>query len=550
MSRDPVEKTSVPLLLALPVFFLCLGANAIWDANEAFYVETPRQMVLSGDYINPSFNDQPRFNKPVLSYWIVALLYQAFGVSVAVERVGIALGAMGILAATFLIGRALRSTATGVLAALIVAIAPRVVMFARRIFIDVWITCFMAAALACFVMAERHPGRRRAWLAAMYVAIGLGVMTKGPIALLIPALAGGVWLLVERRLGDLRRLMLLPGLLIVLAIVLPREIVVYADHGLSRITDFWITENFGRYTSDMVPGDRGVLFYLPVLFGDLFPWAPLLLVPIVTAWRRSGGEPDDHAAIRRLLWLWIVVTVGFFTFSQSKQDLYIFPVAPAAAVLIADTLARTRFGATHAVVRVIIAVVAALCGVAAVVFWRLFRSGYYELGDASTVAIVLGGASAATLLFLWRRQHAAAFMTLTAGFILFNYLFVCRLLPDAERLKPIPPIAAAFNAQASPGATLHAFNMMLPSLVYYADRPVLEDIPSADYAAALLHGREEVWIVTGGPEWNDIRAQAPEPVSCVAERRHLFAFDARLADLIAGRPPPDVLLVTNKCSGR
>ena len=73
------------LLLALPVFFLFLGANAIWDANEAFYVETPRQMVQSGDYVNPSFNGLPRFNKPVLSYWIVAGLYKLFGISVEVE---------------------------------------------------------------------------------------------------------------------------------------------------------------------------------------------------------------------------------------------------------------------------------------------------------------------------------------------------------------------------------------------------------------------------------------------------------------------------------
>ena len=66
-----------------------------------------------------------------------------------------------ILCAAFLIGRALRSTATGVLAALIVATAPRIVFFSRRIFIDVYITVFMSLALAFFVLAERHPSTRR-----------------------------------------------------------------------------------------------------------------------------------------------------------------------------------------------------------------------------------------------------------------------------------------------------------------------------------------------------------------------------------------------------
>src|SRR2546426_10229250 len=73
---------AILLLLALPVFFIFLGANSIWDANEAFYVETPRQMVHTGDYITPTFNGQKRLNKPVLSYWIVAGLYRTFGESV------------------------------------------------------------------------------------------------------------------------------------------------------------------------------------------------------------------------------------------------------------------------------------------------------------------------------------------------------------------------------------------------------------------------------------------------------------------------------------
>src|SRR5262245_45212985 len=164
------------LVAALPVFFLSLGANSIWDANEAFYVETPRQMVVSGDYITPVFNDAPRVNKPVLSYWIVAGLYKAFGISVGVERLGIAIGAVGIILAAFLIGRAMRSRVTGLLAALVVATAPRMVTFSRRIFIDIYITLFMALALACFVLAERHPDQRRRWLLLMYAAIGLGVL--------------------------------------------------------------------------------------------------------------------------------------------------------------------------------------------------------------------------------------------------------------------------------------------------------------------------------------------------------------------------------------
>src|SRR5262245_37949913 len=112
-------------LAAVPILFVGLGANSIWDANEAFYVETPRQMIRTGDYISPSFGGEPRFNKPVLSYWLVAGAYKALGESVSTERAVIAVAALGILLAAFVIGRSLGNDTIGVMAALILITAPR-----------------------------------------------------------------------------------------------------------------------------------------------------------------------------------------------------------------------------------------------------------------------------------------------------------------------------------------------------------------------------------------------------------------------------------------
>src|SRR5512134_1540776 len=91
----------VLLVLAAAPYFIGLGDSSIWDANEAFYVETPREMIESGDYISPTFNYEPRLNKPVLSYWIVAAFYKLFGISVAVERVPIAAGGLVLILTAF-----------------------------------------------------------------------------------------------------------------------------------------------------------------------------------------------------------------------------------------------------------------------------------------------------------------------------------------------------------------------------------------------------------------------------------------------------------------
>ena len=59
------------LCLAALAYLIDLGGSSIWDANEAYYVETPREMIERGDWVNPTFNYEPRFNKPVLAYWVV-----------------------------------------------------------------------------------------------------------------------------------------------------------------------------------------------------------------------------------------------------------------------------------------------------------------------------------------------------------------------------------------------------------------------------------------------------------------------------------------------
>jgi len=194
--RDRRFLQAILLAAALLPYFVHLGATSIIDANEAFYTQTPIEMMASGDYISPTFNDEPRLNKPPLSYWVVAASYRVFGVSLFAARLPIALGAVVIVLTAFLLGRLAVSSGAGFAAAVTLAASPRVLLFSRRIIIDIYTTMFVGLALLCFAKAETAaaPARRRAWLLAMYAAVGLGVLTKGPVAIAIPALVFGGYL--------------------------------------------------------------------------------------------------------------------------------------------------------------------------------------------------------------------------------------------------------------------------------------------------------------------------------------------------------------------
>ena len=553
---------SVMLAAALCPYFVGLGDSSIWDANEAFYVETPREMLESGDYVSPTFNYEPRFNKPVLSYWIVAGFYRVFGISPGVQRVPIALGAMVLIATAFFLASVLYSAVdtasrtngrieAALWAALGLAITPRLLMFSRRIFIDIYITVFMGLTLLFFALAERYPARRRLFLVLMYASVGLGVLTKGPVAAVVPGLVFAVYLLVRRELRRVSEMMIPLGLLIVLAAVVPWYVVLYVRHGWTHIGSFLLGENVARFTDGYgVDSVRGPLFYLPVLFSDSFPWSAFLIAAAIGSWRsrRSTAEDDRIVRLRLLLWLWIAVIVVFFSFSQAKQDLYIFPIIPAVAALAGAAIARGLAQEPRAAraIRITTAVVGMVVAVAAAGVVYLFRAGGsgYALDGALTTGVVgiVGGAAVTALVLAVRTRDALVALALT--FIVLNWVFVLRVLPSFEAYKPSPGFARTLAPRLGADAVVATYDEALPSLVFYLRRHV-EQLFEAERLVALMRAERPAFAVLSRDNYAAL-AETLGAHTCEIERRPTF--DVKLKNVLAGEPMPELVLITNQCN--
>ena len=526
------------------MYFVDLGGTSIWDANEAFYVETPREMLEAHDLVNPSFNYLPRFNKPVLSYWIVAACYRLFGVSVGVQRLPIAIGAMVLIGCAYVLGwlgaGSERPRQAGLWAALGLAANPRLVMFARRIFIDVWIAAFLALTLTFFALSEREPQRRRLYLALMYVSIGLGTLTKGPVAIVLPGLAFALYLIANRELRRVRDMMIPAGILVVALIVLPWYVALYHQHGWTEIKSFLLTENIERYTAGAgVRQTRGLFFYVPVLFSDSFPLSVLLVAAAALWWR-------ERDRLQSLLWCWIVAIVGFFSLSAGKQDLYIFPVVPAVAALGGLALARIRGNPrVCAHVRVTLAVTGVLLAAAGAAVVYIFQAagGVYLLQGARTVGAIgiVGGVSVAALAFRHRPWKSAAL--LAAVVVAVDWVFVLRVLPDFERYKPVVPMSETLAKRLVPGDVVANYQVALPSMVYYLRRHVDEYFDEQPFVDEILSNRR-VYAILSQDDYDSLHDRLATR-TCVIERRPTF--DVRLRNILAREPPPQLLLITNDC---
>ena len=562
MRPDLTSRVVLSLLLVAAVcpYFVGLGDSSIWDANEAFYVETPREMLESGDYISPTFNYEPRLNKPILSYWIVAAFYSLFGVSVAVQRLPIAIGAVLLIVSAFFLARAAHPSAgsadsserveAGLWAAVGLAITPRLLMFSRRIFIDIYITMFMGLTLLFFALAERYPARRRLFLLLMYVTVGLGVLTKGPVAAVLPGIVFFAYLLARRELRRVGEMMIPAGVLIVCAIVVPWYAGLYARYGWTYITSFFLGENVARYTEGYgVDSVRGPLFYIPVLFSDSFPWSSFLFASAVADWRgRRSTVPDERVTrLRTLLWLWIVVIVAFFSFSAAKQDLYIFPVIPAVAALAGVVIARGLAQQPRAsrAIRITAATIGILVAVIAAGVVYLFRAGGtgYALDGALTAGIVgvAGGAGVTVLAFTYRLR--TALMGIVATFIVLDWIFVLRVLPSFEAYKPSPGFARTLEGRLTPGTIVATYGESLPSLVFYLRRHI-DQLFDEEELTKLLRSDRPAYAIMPGRAYASLAGSLDLP-TCVIERRPTF--DVKLKTVLTREPMPELVLITNRC---
>ncbi len=334
-----MHRITLPLLLlAALTFFAGLGRGAITDSDEAFYAESSREMVASGDWLTPHYNYEERFQKPVLYYWLTSATYLVTGATELGARLWAALAGIGLVLVTAACGRRWYDETTGLLAGAIVATNFGYFSIGRMALPDLPLTfCITLSIWAAFVStleSERSP-RKFVVLAAL--GLGLGFLMKGPVGLLIPAIVIVPVLMIERRSIGLNPADIVLGFVIMLAVALPWYVAMWLEHGNAYLQSFFVGDNFERFATDRFNDPRPWWFYLPVVAGGLLPWTPLALTWLGPITQFLRGRRGLHTIDLRLL-MWAALPLVFYTLSVGKQPRYILPVLPPLALLLASSI--------------------------------------------------------------------------------------------------------------------------------------------------------------------------------------------------------------------
>lgn len=338
---DPRTKTGrldlwLPWLLgasAIFILFYQLGGAALFEPDEGRNAEKAREILLLGDWLTPHENFHPVLDKPIAFYWLIALCYKLFGISEWAARLPSALAALGCVALVYCFAGVQWGKAQALWSGLILLTSLEFFILARVVIFDMPLTFCLTLALCAFYRASHSEdvNRRRMLCLLMYCALGAATLIKGLIGIVVPGMVIFCYLSLTKQWPIVRRLYLVPGALLFLAIVLPWYLEMGARHEGYLRYYFW-DEHFRRFASDEF--DRTQPWYYFILVGlvGFFPWT--LLWPL--AIRGSGARACDDKTL--FLLLWAGVPLLLFSASQSKLPHYILPIFPALAILTASRL--------------------------------------------------------------------------------------------------------------------------------------------------------------------------------------------------------------------
>ncbi len=324
---EPVRRSALLLLIVLPALLLYPTLSFhLFEPDESRYAEIGREMLQRCEWVVPYLQSQPYLDKPPLLYWLIEASYALFGVQIWAARLVPALAVHGCVLLIYFLGRRSIGERAAFWGALSLALAPGWVTMGRLLLMDSLLTLLTTLALLSAFEAVRGERLRWGWWLLAAVACGLGVLTKGPVALVLslPPLWLQRWLTGSGcRVG---RIAMLGFLLAVLAVTLPW----YAAMTQRMPTfarDFIWEHNIRRFLAPFAH-EHGMWFYIPVLLGGLLP-GTLLLVPFL----RFLFSSDSACAQRRTVELSFLLLSGgwclvFFTVSQCKLPTYIMPAFP------------------------------------------------------------------------------------------------------------------------------------------------------------------------------------------------------------------------------
>ena len=499
--KRPILPVIIFLALSWYLFFFRLDAMGLTDPDETFYAQTAKEMLSKNEWLVPHIFGKPQFEKPVFFYWLVEISFKAFGVNETAARLPSAVFGMIGIAATYFLGSLLFNKRTGLLGAIMLATSVEYIILSRACVTDMTLFSLMLLGALFFFYGHLKDRLYAYLLSAAFFA--LAVLTKGPIAVMLPGLALILYFVFIRDWKSFTKIPFLRMTAVFIAVAAPWYLAMYKVHGNVFIDAFFGFQNIIRFTQSEHKIGSQVWYNIPILLGGFFPWSVFLPFGLWSAIKKvtSGQSPvtGDQRKGHVFALTWFFSIFLFFTVSSTKLPTYIFPCFVAATLIAAaswDEFLKVRpsqmtekwvRGACYALVVIVI------LGIAGA---SIYLSGHYPTLLTSLVipfSILLFGILM-SLVAILNGKKLWTFMLIAYAILIFLYPASKLALPELEKFETSKAVAVKLNALMSPGERLGSEDRYMEGLTFYTGH-IPENLGNSDNMANFLNSNDRVWCL-------------------------------------------------------
>lgn len=323
------------ILIAVVWLAATTGIRPLKLPDEGRYVGVAWEMVTSGNWLVPLLDGMPFFHKPPLFYWITALSLSVFGAYEWAARIASIIAGVMTVGGLYLFIRCYRNSQVATISAVVLASQPLFFAGSQFANLDMLVASMISLTIisGADAILRRESGRPfRLALGRTFALAALGVLAKGLIGIVIPGGVMFVWIVSRKSWRSMQTLFWPSGYVIFAAIALPWFF--WMQYSYPGFFDYFVIyHHFQRFSATGFNNQLPFWFYVPVIFICVLPWSPWV-------WRifnKPYWKNAEHGALRRLMAIWLVLVVVFFSLPSSKLIGYIFPALPPFAFFIAES---------------------------------------------------------------------------------------------------------------------------------------------------------------------------------------------------------------------
>jgi 4-amino-4-deoxy-L-arabinose transferase-like glycosyltransferase len=465
----------LPWLVLAIAWFATIQVRPLTDPDEGRYAQIPAEMLASGDFVTPRFNNLKYFEKPPLQYWATAAVYSVAGVHEWSSRAWSTALAFACLPMVFAWTARRYGKRAGLVALTALAVSPYFAVVSHLNLLDQAFTFWLSAAVFAFTLAQmsrlRSASERR-WMLIAWGAAALAVLSKG---IVVGVLAGGaliVYTLIERDTLPWRRLHVLTGAPLFAVIAAPWFVLVSLRNP-SFPAFFFIHEHFTRFLTTVHQRVEPWWYFLPLLLVGVLPW----LMPLARACRPAWQDGDIPAAAgappfkpRKFLLIYALVILVFFSASGSKLAPYVLPMFPPLAAL---TGAASRDRDLRAFARQAAWITGALVLIVAAIllFYSAWKNAFVPQAAVLWVLAALACALAALVLTIVLRPESAPrapLVSAVSAILAWQFLLTAyTIIPPARSARDL---VAAARPSIGVATTLYSVGQFRETVSPYLGR--------------------------------------------------------------------------------